>query len=262
MFIRNGKPFMRGLLLMGSFIVVFVLFFMPIFPGQEGGDKTNGLDYADHLFNTLSKGSSNFFDPSGQDSKSVDYAVAGTKGVTVDVEVPFKKTEDTYLAEGGARSFPVLESAVTLLGDRGFEASSTGSALKIKGDLHTFLSAVLEDSQSTYNNNFDEVAARRGGMDGAQVMKTYWHLLENMIKPMQRAGQVSEATVVNTVKGKAVEASYNFYGITPLRVVDNIPLVAGFLIFYVIYTMWYGFAIFELFEGIGLTMKKSAKSEV
>jgi hypothetical protein len=38
--------------------------------------------------------------------------------------------------------------------------------------------------------------------------------------------------------------------------------VAGFLIFYVVYTLWYGFAIFELFEGIGLTMKKSAKQEV
>lgn len=60
---------------------------------------------------------------------------------------------------------------------------------------------------------------------------------------------------------KGVEPSYNFFGITPMRVVDNIPLVAGFLIFYVIYTMWYGFAIFELFEGIGLTMKKSAKKE-
>ena len=262
MLIRNGKAFTRGLLLMSSFIVVFVLFFMPVFPGQEGGEKTNGLVYADHLFNTLSKGSSNFFDTSKQDPKSVDYAVAALQGTTVDLDVPFKKAEDSYPEGDGMKSFNVLDSAVTLLAAQGFEASSTGSGIKMKGDLHAFLSAVLEDSLSTYHNNFGEVAGRRGGMDGAQVMKTYWHLLDSMIKPMQRAGQVSEATVVNSVKGKAVEASYNFYGITPLRVVDNIPLVAGFLIFYVIYTMWYGFAIFELFEGIGLTMKKSAKSEV
>ena len=263
MLIRNGKAFTRGLLLLASFLVVFVLFFMPVFPPQEeGGAKTNGLVFADHLFNTLSKGSSNFFDPSKQDPKSVDHAVAGLQGVTVDIEVPFKKTEDSYAADGGMKSFNVLDSAVSLLSSYGFEASASGSSVKMKGDLHAFLAGVLEDSLSTYNNSFGEVAGRRGGTDGAQVMKTYWHLLENMIKPMQRAGQVGEATVVNTVKGKAVEASYNFYGITPLRVVDNIPLVAGFLIFYVIYTMWYGFAIFELFEGIGLTMKKSAKSEV
>lgn len=262
MLIRNGRAFTRGLLLLSSFIVVFVLFFMPVFPGHEGGAKTNGLVYADHLFNTLSKGSSNFFDPAKQDPKSVDYAVKGVQGVTVDMEVPFKKAEDNYPADSGMTSFNVVDSAATLLGAHGFEVSATASAIRIKGDLHTFLVAVLEDSFSTYNNNRDEVTTRRNGMNGAMVMKSYWHLLDNMIKPMQRAGQVNEATVVNMVKGKAVEASYNFYGITPLRVVDNIPLVAGFLIFYVIYTMWYGFAIFELFEGIGLTMKKSVKAEV
>ncbi|MDL2216422.1 hypothetical protein LJB81_01655 [Desulfovibrio sp. OttesenSCG-928-M14] len=250
MLIRNGKAFTRGLLLMGSFIVVFVLFFMPIFPAQEGGsEKTNGLVFADHLFNTLSKGSSNFFDPTLQDPKSVDAIVEGVKGVNVDIEVPFK---DATLAE----------SAVKLLEGYSFEASATGAGVKMKGDLYAFLKGVLADSLSTYNNNFDEVTARRNGMEGSLVMKSYWALVDGMIKPMQRAGQVKEATVVNTVKGKAVESSYNFYGITSLRVVDNIPLVAGFLIFYVIYTMWYGFAIFELFEGIGLTMKKSAKSEV
>ncbi|MDL2279369.1 hypothetical protein LJC15_01725 [Desulfovibrio sp. OttesenSCG-928-G11] len=250
MLIRNGKAFTRGLMLMGSFIVIFVLFFTPVFPAQEeGGEKTNGLVFADHLFNTLSKGSSNFFDPSLSDPKSVNVAVESVKGVTVDIETPIKDQA-------------LVESAVKLLGGYGFEVSAAGTGVKMKGDLYAFLSGALADSLSTYNNNFEEVAGRRDGMEGRQVMKTYWALVDGMIKPMQRAGQVKEATVVNTVKGKAVESSYNFYGITPLRVMDNVPLVAGFLIFYVIYTMWYGFAIFELFEGIGLTMKKAVKSEV
>ena len=250
MLIRNGKAFTRGLLLMASFIVVFVLFFMPVFPAQEGrGEKTNGLVYADHLFNTLSKGSSNFFDPSLQDPKSVDVAVEGVKGINVDLEVPVKNVD-------------LIEPAVKLLAEYGFEASASGAAVKMKGDVYVLFKGILADSLSTYNNKLDEVSGRHGGMDGHQVMKAYWALVDGMIKPMQRAGLVKEATVANTVKGKAVESSYNFYGITPLRVVDNIPLVAGFLIFYVVYTMWYGFAIFELFEGIGLTMKKSAKSEV
>jgi hypothetical protein len=83
-----------------------------------------------------------------------------------------------------------------------------------------------------------------------------------MVKPMQRAGQVEEASAVALVVSKGIEPSYNFYGITPMRVMDNIPLVAGFFLFYVVYTLWYGFAIFELFEGIGLTMQKIAKQEV
>jgi hypothetical protein len=250
MLIRNGKAFTRGLLLMASFLVVFVIFFMPVFPAQEvGSEKTNGLVYADHLFNTLSKGSSNFFDPTARDPKSVDAAVEGVRGTTVDIEVPFK---DASLAD----------SSVRLLAACGFEASSSASGVKMKGDLYALLKVILADSLSTYNNDLEAVSARHNGMDGRLVMKSHWAMLDGMIKPMQRAGLVKEATVVNTVKGKAVESSYNFYGITPLRVVENIPLVAAFLIFYIIYTMWYGFAIFELFEGIGLTMKKSAKSEV
>jgi hypothetical protein len=39
--------------------------------------------------------------------------------------------------------------------------------------------------------------------------------------------------------------------------------MTGLLLFYVMYTMWWGFAIFFLFEGFGLTMKKSKiKKEV
>ena len=34
-------------------------------------------------------------------------------------------------------------------------------------------------------------------------------------------------------------------------------VMVGLLLFYVLYTVWYGFAIFELFDGVGLTMKKS-----
>jgi hypothetical protein len=39
--------------------------------------------------------------------------------------------------------------------------------------------------------------------------------------------------------------------------------MTGLLVFYVIYTMWWGFAIFYMFDGIGLTMKKAkVKKEV
>lgn len=250
MLIRNKKAFIRGLLLLLSFLVVFVIFFLPVFPAQEGGGKTtNGLEYADHLFNTLSKGSSNFFDPTLQKPDSVDKMVEGIKGVEVDIEVPLKDVTQIDLAGELAQS-------------AGLEVSSSGNALKLKGNLHSLLGTVVTDSFSTYNNNLEEVGARHNGKDGRAVMKAWWHLLSGMIQPMQKVGQNAEATVVKTVVSKGVEPSYNFYGITPLRVVDNIPLVAGFLIFYVVYTMWYGFAIFELFEGIGLTMKKSTKQEV
>jgi hypothetical protein len=227
------------------------VFFLPVFPAQEaGGEATNGLKYADHLFNTLSKGSSLFLDPTMQAAGSIDKPTAErTQGKSVDIEVSFKDPS-------------VRELARRLLAEQGYAVAQAGDALRVKGDLYALLQTALADSLSTYHNNFEEVAVRHNGADGRAVMRTWWSLLSAMIKPMQRAGQVDEASAVSTVISKGIEPSYNFYGITPMRVVDNIPLVAGFLVFYVVYTMWYGFAIFELFEGIGLTMKKSVKQEV
>ena len=249
MLVRNGKAFTRGLLLMASFVAVFIVFFLPVFPGQDGGGKTNGLVYADHLFNTLSKGSANFFDPGLERKDSVDKTVTKVQGKSVDLEVPFKDAAQQELA-------------MTLLKENKFDVASSEGKLHLKGELYPLLKVVLADSLLTYENKLDEVGKNHNA-DGRAVMKAWWQLLTNMIKPMQKAGQVEEATVVATTISKAIEPSYNFYGITPLKVKDNIPLVAGFLIFYVIYTMWYGFAIFELFEGIGLTMKKSTvKQEV
>ena len=44
---------------------------------------------------------------------------------------------------------------------------------------------------------------------------------------------------------------------TPAKVSEHVWLMSGMLLFYVLYTLWYGFSIFELFEGIGLAMTKS-----
>ena len=56
---------------------------------------------------------------------------------------------------------------------------------------------------------------------------------------------------------RAVEPGNNFYSVVPAKVSEHVWLMSGMLIFYVLYTLWYGFSIFELFEGIGLAMTKS-----
>jgi len=37
---------------------------------------------------------------------------------------------------------------------------------------------------------------------------------------------------------------------------DHIVLMTFLLVFYVVYTMWWGFSIFYVFEGLGLSMKR------
>jgi hypothetical protein len=53
------------------------------------------------------------------------------------------------------------------------------------------------------------------------------------------------------VQSKAVETSYNYYGITAENIGDKIGIVLISLVFYVVYTLWYGFGILYLFEGFG-----------
>ncbi len=251
MLIRNPKAFTRGALLMISFVAVFIAFFMPLFPGQEeGAGKSNGLVYADHLFNTLSKGSTaKYLIADVEPKEFIQTRVDAIKKADFDVVVPLKN----------AAAIPAIADLAQKVG---MSAEPKDHALAVKGDLKVLLSAMIKDSISMYHNNAEEVAARYGVSDGKAVMKSWHELAKNMIKPLQKVGMVAEASTVNTVLTKGIELGFNFYNITPIKVSDNIPLVAGFLIFYVVYTMWYGFAIFELFEGIGLTMKKSVKQEV
>ena len=43
---------------------------------------------------------------------------------------------------------------------------------------------------------------------------------------------------------------------------DNIALLTFMLVFYVVYTLWYGYGVFELFEGLGLGAHAGHKEEV
>ena len=248
MLIRNRKAFNRGLLLLISFLVVFFVFFMPIFPTHEGG-TSNGLVFADNLFNTLSKGSANFFAADGINNDTVERRIEPIRGNVIDLTITFKDTAQMPLATKLAQA-------------GGMQVEINGDKMTLKGDLHTFLTEMIADAFTMYHNDSDSIAKRHGETDGRLVMRTWWQLGTNMVRPLQAKLLVPEANAVSNVLSRGVEPAYNFYGIQALRVRDNVPLVAGFLIFYVIYTMWYGFAIFDIFEGIGLTMKKGVKKEV
>ena len=94
-------------------------------------------------------------------------------------------------------------------------------------------------------------------------MKDWWQALNKIDKAFQVNKMFDDAKTVSDVNKKVVEAGYNFYKIEAVQVSERAGIMTGLLIFYVIYTMWWGFAIFYLFEGIGLTAKKAkVKKEV
>jgi hypothetical protein len=212
------------------------LIFSPIFGG------VNGLDYADNLFNKLSKGSS-YFIPKLMKS---DEKYLGTQ-----FKAPIKLDKPEQ-----------VEKSVKILTVAGAQVSATGADLTISGDLGNLLGNVLKDADAMYHNNGTEVA-NRYGFDPKEVLTQWWNILSKMDKTFKKELKIEESKAVSEVVKKAVETAYNFYGIEAQKVSEKAFLMIALLVFYVIYTMWWGYAIFYMFDGIGLSMKKAkVKKEV
>ena len=238
MLIANKKSFTKGALFMISFAAVFSMILMPIFPSEKG--KVTGLDFADNLFNRLSKGSSWFI-------PEIAPRVKAMEGKEIEVVVPLKKAASA-------------DTVVKLFTTNGATASAQGNVVRVKADFGKLLGAVLIDCEAAYNNKPEPVSARYG-IDGYKALAFWWEGLQPMIKELQKSKLLSEAQLVDLVLRKAIEPAYNFQGIETGNMKKEFILMTALLAFYVVYTLWYGFAIFDLFEGIGLTMKKGKKQE-
>lgn len=241
MLIREKIPFVRGCLLMASFLALFALLLTPLF-GDSEGRRLTGLQYADNIFNELSKGSSYFIPGVREQVRSVE-------GKEVSLTVTMKKADLAPLALALLRTAGVTDVA------------ADGGKLSFTGNLGGILASATDDADNLYHNRAEPVSQKYGGEPPLKAAATWWHLLSPAIKELQKQGLISEAQVVDQVIRRAVEPGNNFYSVPAARVTDHVWLMSGMLIFYVLYTLWYGFAIFELFEGVGLAMTKSASKQ-
>lgn len=233
---KKKKHLIQGMLLMVTFAAIFVTLFMPIF-----GQGRNGLEFADDFFNKLSKGSS-YFIP--EVAKGVDKL----KGKDVELSIAVKKDS--------------IDKAKALATAVGLTVTMQGEELALKGDLGKAMAQVMADADAMYNNDGKKISDFYK-MDERAAMKLWWDMLKQIVFKLQKAGKIEEANAINKLQKKGLEPAYNFYKIEAEKVVNNIPLLTFLLVFYVIYTLWYGFAIFDIFDGFGLSMKKSkVKKEV
>ena len=237
MIVKNKKMLSIGAFLAVTFIGALALIFSPVF-----GNGMNGLTYADDMFNKLSKGSS-YFIP--KVAKSNEKFTNTNLAVTVKLEKPEQN-----------------ESTMKMLTATGAVVKNANSQLEISGNLGAVMSKVLQDADDMYKNDGKKVADRYG-MDEKEAMSSWWNVLEVMDKELKKRGKIEESKIVSDVMKKAVEPAYNYYKIEAQQVADKALIMTGLLVFYVAYTMWWGFAIFYMFDGIGLTMKKAkVKKEV
>jgi hypothetical protein len=239
MLITNKKCFFRGILLLASFFAVFAFLLTPSLEGIDGGKKLTGLEFADGLFNSLSKGSSNF-------SEMVKEKIKPMQSKDVDITIPLKDPSIVAYVK------PVIEGAGMTL-----TISEDQKKLNYKGNMGPFLEAVQQISEKMYDNDHAFVEQKYGVDKALGVTNACWHVLQPSIKELQKQKKIEEAGIIDTVVRRAIEPAHNFYSVQASSVKEHAIMMSALLIFYLVYTLWYGFGIFELFEGVGLAMTKS-----
>ena len=128
------------------------------------------------------------------------------------------------------------------------------NTIKVDGDLGKILQACLVDADAMYYNKGAEISGKYGYHE-REVLVQWWKSFREMEKDLKRQKQFKEAAAVALVVKKAVEASYNYYGIEPQKITDRMGIVIFSLLFYVVYTLCYGFAFMFIFEGWGMRLE-------
>lgn len=226
--IHDRRQFTIGVVLMAVFLVGLAVVFRPMFAGG-----TNLLDYLDGVFNSTSKASAYYIPASREKAKKL-----GVAPVTM------------ALAVKG----PQALRAERLLGAAGATVRVEGARLSVSGDLGRILAAALDDADAMFANDGARVSARHG-LEPRQVLHTWHGALGETVKELNRQGRFTEAATVRDVVTRAIEPAYNYYGVTPVAMRDMIWIAVAALAGYVVYTVWYGFAILYLFEGWGLKLE-------
>lgn len=223
--IADKIKFYTGLGMLAVFAVLLAIMFSPVFDGK------NALGYLDELYNSISKGSVYYIPDVMEDSS--DY-IGTSIGVTLEME-----TEEQ------------AEQTALLYKKTGAEVVTSGVELEVNGDLGQILGASLDDADAMYHNDAERITERYG-YDERQVLYNWWTSLKAMDNHLEDEGMFEEAKVVTSAVERAVEPSYNYYGIEPEAVSDRIGIIIFSLGFYVVYTLWYGFALMYMVEGLGL----------
>jgi hypothetical protein len=225
--IANKKEFNRGLIMMVIFVVVLIIFFSPIFNGK------NGLGYLDDLYNSISKGSANYIPAMRESAQKLE-------GQRATLNLTFNNAD-----QAGQASLLFEKS--------GADVEATDAELTVTGDLEAIMANCLEDAEAMYYNQGEKVSAKYG-YEERRVLYNWWTAAKEMDKNLSKQKKFKEAKVVADIQKKAIETAYNYYEIEPQKITERLGIIIFSLLFYVVYTMWYGFAFMFMFEGWGMQL--------
>jgi len=216
-----------GIVLLIGFIFILIGLFSPVISGEKP------IDYLDNLYNSISKGSVYYIpklmgEAKKHEGKKVDFMLNVTNRQQAD-------------------------EIALLFSKAGIRADTSGESLNISDDMHQILNKALSDADRMFNNHGDQISGTYGFEEKKAVY--YWWLgLKALEKNLIKEKQFEEATFVNSVITRAVECAYNYYQVEPQNISTNVTLVVVSLVFYVVYTLWFGYAIMYIFIGLGLKL--------
>ncbi|MCP4604181.1 MAG: hypothetical protein GY847_27280 [Proteobacteria bacterium] len=234
MIIVEKKQFVKGLAMALIFLAILAYMFSPSFEGE------NAFRASDKLFNSIAKGSTNYF------PKLKEQAIPH-KDQSIDVLL---KISDKKIAV----------DALKILKTTGADANMGEGGITVKGTLGQIVDASLKDAETMFYNRGEEIS-KKYEIEEKQALFAWWNALKEMGKALNGQERFKEAAFIEELINRGVEVGYNFYKIEPQDAVSKAFILCFLLVFYVLYTLWWGFAIFFLAEGIGLQLTAGAKKE-
>jgi hypothetical protein len=235
MIIPNKKAFAKGFVMALVFVAVLVAMFMPLFDGE------NAFRAADALFNTISKGSTDYID------------------LLKETSAPHKKGQLDLTITLEEEATPAEVEQV--LAVAGAEVTRNGDGLTVKAGLGQLIDAAIKDSRDMFQND-GETVKQRYDLDERHAMLAWWYGLRAIEKGLKHEERFAEAAYIAELLSRGVAVGYNYYQVEPQKASERWLILTGALLFYVVYTLWWGFAIFFMFEGFGLQLTAGKKKEV
>ncbi|WP_461210776.1 hypothetical protein [Desulfocurvus sp. DL9XJH121] len=248
----NSKKLTLSAFMALVFFGLLIYMFLPHF-GE--GSKMNALEYSDQLFNSISKGSSNYI-------PGIMTQAAKFDGKSVDIVLHFEDSAADAHGNPATVGTEVAAKAGAIF-SKVADVQVQGGEMALKADMGALVTAALTDAQDMFNNRGEAVKGRYG-MDEREALFMWWMGLKTLDKELKLKGgreNVAMAKIVDTAIKKGVEVGYNYYGIQPESAGDRAGILTFALVFYVVYTLWWGMCIYYMFEGIGLVMSKGHKQE-
>lgn len=231
------KELTKGILLVITFLGVLFLMFSPIFNGK------NAFEYSDNLFNSISKGSSYYIQDILKENEEY-------KSLTFDAKIKLKDE----------KMFPDAEKLFTAAGAHFVKDEDK---IKVSGNLGEIFQSAIKDADLMFYNKGKEICDKYGYKKSEkQLLIAWWTCFKEIMKDLKKQEKFKEADFIDNVMKKTLEVSYNFYGIEPKKAINNVGILSFALLFYIFYTLWWGYAILYVFEGLGLKMKAGKKKEV